>query len=100
MAPGRPFRLQEFPIEPGDRVVSVSDGMQERNAATFDVAAALAHSAELHPQEVLHSLGEAVMHATGGQLRDDATVVCLDWYGGPPRDRTSDGGAGRGLASS
>ena len=100
VAPGRPFRLQEFPIEPGDRVVFVSDGMQERNAAPFDVAAALADSAELQPREVVHSLGEAVMHATGGQLRDDATVVCLDWYGGPPRDRTSDGGAGRGLASS
>jgi serine phosphatase RsbU (regulator of sigma subunit) len=97
--PGRPFRLQEFPIEPGDRVVFVTDGMQERNAATFDVAAALAESAALHPREVVHSLGKAVMHATGGQLRDDATVVCLDWYGGPPRNRTSDSGAGRGLAS-
>jgi hypothetical protein len=39
------------------------------------------------------------MRATGGTLRDDATVVCLDWYGGPLRARKADSGAGRGLAS-
>jgi serine phosphatase RsbU (regulator of sigma subunit) len=97
--PDRPFRLQEFPLEPGDRIVFVTDGMQERNAAELDVAAALADSAALHPREVVHALGAAVMRATGGLLRDDATVVCLDWYGGPLRAPETDGGAGRGLAS-
>jgi serine phosphatase RsbU (regulator of sigma subunit) len=97
--PERPFRLQEFPLQPGDRIVFVTDGMQERNAAELDVAAALADTAALHPREVVHALGAAVMHATGGELRDDATVVCLDWYGGPPRPRESDSGASRGLAS-
>jgi len=97
--PGKPYRLQEFPLEAGDRIVFVTDGMQERNAAEFDVAAALAGSAALHPREVVHALGAAVLHATGGRLRDDATVVCLDWYGGPLRSRESDSGAGRGLAS-
>jgi hypothetical protein len=48
---------------------------------------------------VVHALGTAVLHATGGRLRDDATVVCLDWYGGPQRPRDTDGGAGCGLAS-
>ena len=98
--PARPFRLQEFPLRPGDRIVFVTDGMQERNAAELDVAAALADSAGLHPREVVHALGAAVMRATGGRLRDDATVVCLDWYGGPRRARDSESGAGRGLASS
>ena len=97
--PMRPFRLQEFPLRPGDRLVFVTDGMQERNAAELDVAAALAETAALHPREVVHALGSAVMRATGGRLRDDATVVCLDWYGGPPRPRDSRSGAGRGLAS-
>ena len=97
--PDRRYRLQEFELLPGDRVVLVTDGMLERNAAELDVAAALADSAGLHPREVVHALGHAVLHATGGQLRDDATVVCLDWYGGPPRARETDGGAGRGLAS-
>ena len=97
---GARFRLQDFPMQPGDRIVFVTDGMQERNAAELDVAAALARTAELHPREVVHALGTAVMRATGGRLRDDATVVCLDWYGGPLRPRESDSGAGRGLASS
>jgi serine phosphatase RsbU (regulator of sigma subunit) len=99
VAEGAGFRLQEFPMQPGDRIVFVTDGMQERNAAELDVAAALARTAALHPREVVHALGTAVMRATGGHLRDDATVVCLDWYGGPRRPRQSDSGAGRGLAS-
>jgi hypothetical protein len=58
--------------------------MLERNAAEVDVPDALSRSGDLHPREVVHALGDAVMRATGGKLRDDATVVCLDWYGGPP----------------
>ena len=49
--------------------------------------------------EVVHALGDAVMRATGGKLSDDATVVCLDWYGGPPRPRVSTGGASEHHAS-
>jgi serine phosphatase RsbU (regulator of sigma subunit) len=97
--PGKEFTVQTFPLEPGDRLVFLTDGMLERNAAAFDVAAALADSAELHPREVVHELGAAVLHATGGDLRDDATMVCLDWYGGPPRGRTSLQGADPDLAS-
>jgi hypothetical protein len=97
---GTAYRLQEFPLQPGDRLVFVTDGMQERNAATLDVAAALADSAGQHPREVVHALGAAVMRATGGILRDDATVVCLDWYGGPMRRRDSSGGASAERASS
>jgi len=97
--PGRSFRVQEFPIAPGDRLVFVTDGMLERNAAQVDVPDALSRSGDLHPREVVHALGDAVVHATGGRLRDDATVVCLDWYGGPPRPRVSSGGASGDRAS-
>ena len=97
---GTEYRLQRFSLEAGDRVVFLTDGMQERNAATLDVAAALADTADLHPREVVHELGQAVLRATGGTLRDDASVVCLDWYGGPPRSRESDGGASSRRASS
>ena len=34
-----------------------------------------------------------LMDATGGDLRDDATMVCLDWYGGPRRGRRTEQGA-------
>jgi hypothetical protein len=40
-------------------------------------------------------LTQAVLQASGGRLRDDATVLCLDWLGGPPRDRDASSGANR-----
>jgi serine phosphatase RsbU (regulator of sigma subunit) len=99
VVPGKAFDVQEFPLEPGDRIVLLTDGMQERNAVNLDVADALAKSADLHPREVVHELGAAILHATGGDLRDDATMVCLDWYGGPPRGRNSQQGADPDRAS-
>ena len=97
--PGKSFEVQPFPLEPGDRIVFLTDGMLERNAASLDVAAALAGSADLHPREVVHELGSAVLRATGGNLRDDATMVCLDWYGGPQRGRSTEFGADHGRVS-
>ena len=97
---GNHFRVQQSPRPPGDRIVFVTDGMYERNAADLDVAEALGLTSGLHPREVVHELGAAVLHATRGDLRDDATVVCLDWYGGPPRRRRGTGGASQHRASS
>lgn len=37
---GREFRMQKLPLEPGDRIASVTDGMLKRNAARLDVSAA------------------------------------------------------------
>jgi serine phosphatase RsbU (regulator of sigma subunit) len=99
VVPRRSFQLQEFPLQPGDRIVFLTDGMQERNAAVLDVEVALRDTADLHPREVVQELGAAVLHATAGDLRDDATMVCLDWYGGRPRRRDSANGADAGLAS-
>jgi hypothetical protein len=39
--PGRSFRVQAFAASPADRLVFVTDGMLERNAAHLDVAATL-----------------------------------------------------------
>ncbi|MGY1660642.1 PP2C family protein-serine/threonine phosphatase [Geodermatophilus sp. SYSU D00705] len=91
--PGGSFTVQPLPLEPGDRIVFLTDGMQERNAASLDVAATLAATADLHPREVVHALGAAVLGATGHDLKDDATMLCLDWYGGPLRARSSEHGA-------
>ena len=100
VVPGKSFEVQAFPLEPGDRIVLMTDGMQERNAVDLDVAEALAASADLHPREVVHQLGAAILGETGGDLRDDATMVCLDWYGGPPRGRHTEQGADPDRASS
>lgn len=93
LEPGRSFRVQQFPLRAGDRIVFVTDGMLERDAEHLDVPETLGGSRHLHPREVVHELGAAVLRATGSHLRDDATMVCLDWYGGPPRRRNSASGA-------
>ena len=77
----------------------VTDGMLERNAAQLDVAATLRQTRDLHAREVVHALGAAVLRAAGNDLRDDATVVVLDWYGGPLRRRESTHGASQQYAS-
>jgi serine phosphatase RsbU (regulator of sigma subunit) len=90
---GRAYRAQPLPLEPGDRLLFVTDGMLERDAAAIDIRAFLADGADLHPREAVQQLIRAVLGAAGGKLKDDATVMCLDWHGGPPRSRTSESGA-------
>ena len=89
IGPGRAFTPQELALTPGDRIALVTDGILERNAATLDVARMLADTADRHPREVVYTLGDAVLRATGGDLRDDATVVCVDWHGGPVHGRVA-----------
>ena len=85
----REFAVQDVPLQPDDRIVLVTDGILERNASTLDVAALLAETADQHPREVVYVVGDAVLRATGGDLHDDATIVCVDWHGGPIRGRVA-----------
>ena len=39
------------------------------------------HSAGKHARELVHELGDLVLRPPAGKLRDDATVLCLDWMG-------------------
>lgn len=90
MMAGSSYREQEFHLESGDRLVVVTDGFLERNvkaADNFDVAAALAETAALHPRDVVHVFKAAVLAATGAELGDDASVLCLDWHGSAPPGR-------------
>jgi serine phosphatase RsbU (regulator of sigma subunit) len=80
------YQVQSLALEAGDRLVFLTDGVLDRNAATAHIGAVLADSADLHPRELVQRLTRAVLRVTGGRLRDDATVLCLDWYGGPPAD--------------
>ncbi|MCZ9338645.1 serine/threonine-protein phosphatase, partial [Streptomyces sp. TRM76130] len=50
-------------------------------ASGVDLPALLRDSRALHPREVVRLLAGAVQDACQGRLRDDATVLCLDWYG-------------------
>jgi serine phosphatase RsbU (regulator of sigma subunit) len=96
--PGPGHRVQALPLETGDRLLFVTDGMLERDAASMDIGAALAASMGMHAREAVQHLTQQALEASGGQLRDDATALCLDWHGGPPRDRVSAGSASRSAA--
>ena len=92
---GHAYRVQQLPLEPGDRLLFFTDGMLERNTTSVDVEAMVASGATMHPREAVQHLTQAIFAATGGALIDDATAMCLDWHGGPPRNRTSNSGADR-----
>lgn len=76
-----PYRSQTATLLPGDRVVLVTDGFLERNAARLDLSELLRSSVERHPREVVRELGGQVLAASEGKLLDDATILCLDWHG-------------------
>ena len=84
-----------LPLEPGDRLIFFTDGILERNTASVDIEAMVAAGADMHPREAVQHLIQAILEATGGALNDDATALCLDWHGGPMRERTTDSGADR-----
>ncbi len=88
-----------FELEPGDRMVFVTDGMLERNVATADLPGTLADSSSLHPREAVREMADKALEAAGHALEDDATVLCLDWHGGHDRDRTTVAGADPDRAS-
>jgi serine phosphatase RsbU (regulator of sigma subunit) len=87
------YQVQELSLQAGDRLVFLTDGMLERNASDVDALAILTASRHLHPREAVQHLTRHVVDACGGTLRDDATILCLDWHGGPPRLRTASEGA-------
>ena len=89
------YRVQPLALVPGDRLVFLTDGLLARNAASLDIEALVAQGAQMHPREAVQHLIKAVLKGAAGQLKDDATVMCLDWHGGPPRLRISDSGADR-----
>jgi len=100
LAPSLPFGIaldaaypvQELLLQAGDRSCS-PPGMLERNAADVKAAEILTQTRHLHPREAVQALTQAVVEACGGELRDDATVLCLDWHGGPTGERDASSGA-------
>lgn len=86
-------------LEPGDRLVFVTDGMLERNVASLDLPGVIQGTRDLHPREVVRSLADGALASAGRALKDDATVLCLDWHGQHDELRDAVAGADPSLAS-
>ena len=97
--PRTSYRLQEFTLLPGDRLVLLTDGMLERDAENARIDRLLPELVALHPREAVQALTAAVVTASQGELEDDATVLVLDWYGGRTQARDASSGATNDRAS-
>ncbi len=93
-----PYGADIFTLAPGDRLLMVTDGYLDRLEGRLDVEEILRHTLDRHPRQIVQELGRAVREVTGGKLRDDATALCLDWYG-PTSRRDASGGASQNRAT-
>jgi serine phosphatase RsbU (regulator of sigma subunit) len=87
MFPDTVYRTTDLVLEPGDRLLLVTDGMLERNAADLDLRAEIVATRDLHPREATRALTRRVVEVAGGALADDATLLVVDWHGDHGRER-------------
>ena len=93
-----PYCSDRLMLKPGDRLLLVTDGYLDRLASRLDIAGLLTTTLDRHPRQIVQELARNVLEVTKGDPRDDATVLCLDWYG-PAHTREAIGGASRERAT-
>ncbi|MBV9413056.1 MAG: serine/threonine-protein phosphatase [Acidimicrobiia bacterium] len=86
--PDAPYREQPFVVQPGDRMLLISDGVVEatdpgsQEFGTQRLRNLLLETRDLQPPEVVRQITTAVIEHRQQALRDDATVVCVEWRAG------------------
>ncbi|MEQ4203976.1 PP2C family protein-serine/threonine phosphatase [Actinopolymorpha sp. B9G3] len=86
--PGYDYTLHRVDIQPDDRLLLLSDGILDGRAGDSSdhfgssrVASVLTDSRAHAPTELVRQITSRVMDYCDGKLQDDATAVCLDWFG-------------------
>jgi serine phosphatase RsbU (regulator of sigma subunit) len=84
------YTTEEFMIEPGDRLVVVSDGVHAAKSpagelyGTLALLQALRETRLQNPSEAVRTfIRHFLAYHQGAEQVDDAVVVCLDWSGVP-----------------
>jgi hypothetical protein len=93
------YRINHLTLEPGDRIVFLTDGMLERNAGGGDLAAVIAESRSLHPREAVRYC--PIASSTRPATHSATMPRCYAWTGRGwhGRDFDSTHGAEQGRAS-
>ncbi|MFP3965868.1 PP2C family protein-serine/threonine phosphatase [Actinomadura fulvescens] len=89
------YTVEEFTVEPGDRLVVVSDGVHTAESPMGELYGAVALMQTLratrlqNPSEAVRTfIRHYLDHHEGSDPLDDAVVVCLDWTGKTAAART------------
>lgn len=96
---GATYSTDHVRLRVGDRLLLITDGYLDRNARRVDVEGVLTATRDRHPRQMIQELAHNLLEVTGGKLQDDATALCLDWYGAAGI-RAAIGGASQARASS
>ncbi|MEU4264505.1 PP2C family protein-serine/threonine phosphatase [Streptomyces argenteolus] len=87
------YRSQHFTVEPGDRLLFISDGVYDALSPSGEkyslhaLARAITSTRLLPASQVPRTmLQELLGHRGAGPAADDSLVVCLDWHGRPAAD--------------
>ncbi|MFE2375599.1 PP2C family protein-serine/threonine phosphatase [Streptomyces sp. NPDC059398] len=85
-----PYTPQHFTVEPGDRLLFISDGVYDALSPAGEkyslraLARAVTGTSRLPASQVPSAMLEELLgHRGFGPAADDSLVVCLDWHGRP-----------------